>query len=225
MDEKPDNAFIQQRGLDILARHKGGFQFTNTFFPYTSGEIGPYYVQSGVVQNDGMDYYHAISDMSALVERTICRDCLSQIVISGGETRDWIFSNPVSVHLSREHNKSIPSVMLYKDGKTVGADIKGKELVHIADLNNEGSSPRDYWKPIIEKAGGTVKHIFFYVDRMEEGVLGDYGLSLGNGYLIHGTLYTRLLGRNVTHGCVRVGDKDLKELYKSIPIGTKVIIF
>ncbi len=64
-----------------------------------------------------------------------------------------------------------------------------------------------------------------FKDRMEEGVLGDYGLSLGNGYLIHGTLYTRLLGRNVTHGCVRVGDKDLKELYNSIPIGTKVIIF
>lgn len=62
-------------------------------------------------------------------------------------------------------------------------------------------------------------------ERIEEGVLGDYAFDLGNGYMIHGTLYTRLLGRNVTHGCVRVGDKDLKELYASIPIGTKVIIF
>jgi len=64
-----------------------------------------------------------------------------------------------------------------------------------------------------------------YRDRIEEGVLGDYAFELGDGYMIHGTLYTRLLGRNVTHGCVRVGDKDLKELYSSIPIGTKVIIF
>lgn len=64
-----------------------------------------------------------------------------------------------------------------------------------------------------------------YKERVEEGVLGDYGLELGNGYLIHGTLYTRLLGRNVTHGCVRVGDKDLKELYEKASIGTKVIIF
>jgi lipoprotein-anchoring transpeptidase ErfK/SrfK len=64
-----------------------------------------------------------------------------------------------------------------------------------------------------------------YRDRVEEGVLGDYAFELGDGYMIHGTLYTRLLGRNVTHGCVRVGDKDLKELYSSIPIGTKVIIF
>jgi len=62
-------------------------------------------------------------------------------------------------------------------------------------------------------------------DRIEEGVLGDYAFDLGNGYMIHGTLYTRLLGRNVTHGCVRVGDKDLKELYDITPIGTKVIIF
>lgn len=62
-------------------------------------------------------------------------------------------------------------------------------------------------------------------DRMEEGVLGDYAFHLGDGYMIHGTLYTRLLGRNVTHGCVRVGDQDLKELYDIAPVGTKVIIF
>lgn len=64
-----------------------------------------------------------------------------------------------------------------------------------------------------------------YRERIEEGVLGDYAFDLGDGYMIHGTLYTRLLGRNVTHGCVRVGDKDLKELHSTIPVGTKVIIF
>jgi len=64
-----------------------------------------------------------------------------------------------------------------------------------------------------------------FKDRVEEGVLGDYAFHLGNGYMIHGTLYTRLLGRNVTHGCVRVGDKDLKGLNDIVSIGTKVIIF
>ncbi|MBI4826223.1 MAG: L,D-transpeptidase [Nitrospirae bacterium] len=62
-------------------------------------------------------------------------------------------------------------------------------------------------------------------DRVETGMLGDYALSIGNGYLIHGTLYTRLLGRSVTHGCVRVGDEDLEFVYKNTPIGSKVIIF
>lgn len=170
---------IQERGLDILAKHKGGFQFTNTFFPYTSGEVGPYYVQSGNVQNDGLDYLQAIEDMAYSIERNIPREILDKIVISGGETRDWIFSNPVSVELSKRLNQSVPHVMLYKDGKSVGTDIKGREVAHVADLNNEGSSPRDLWVPAIRKAGGTIKNIFFYVDRMEEGVhvMEDLGLT------------------------------------------------
>lgn len=64
-----------------------------------------------------------------------------------------------------------------------------------------------------------------YDDRAEEGVLGDYALGIGNGYFLHGTLYTRLLGRNVTHGCVRIGDADLEYLYKNVPLGTKVYLF
>ncbi len=62
-------------------------------------------------------------------------------------------------------------------------------------------------------------------ERMEPNVLGDYALGFGNGYFIHGTLYTRLLGRNVTHGCVRVGDEDLKTIFKAAPIGTGIVIY
>lgn len=62
-------------------------------------------------------------------------------------------------------------------------------------------------------------------DRVEAGVLGDYALGFGNGYFIHGTLYTRLLGRNVTHGCVRMGDKDLEEVFKVSKIGTRIYIY
>jgi L,D-transpeptidase YbiS len=64
-----------------------------------------------------------------------------------------------------------------------------------------------------------------YGDRVEEGTLGDYALGIGNGYFLHGTLYTRLLGRNVTHGCVRIGDEDLEFLFRNVPLGTKVYIF
>ncbi|MGB6338565.1 MAG: L,D-transpeptidase [Candidatus Aminicenantaceae bacterium] len=62
-------------------------------------------------------------------------------------------------------------------------------------------------------------------DRIETGVLGDYALGFGDGYFIHGTLYTRLLGRNVTHGCIRVGDKDLKKLFVEVTIGTPIFIY
>jgi len=61
--------------------------------------------------------------------------------------------------------------------------------------------------------------------RVEEGVLGEYALGFGNGYFIHGTLYTRLLGRNVTHGCIRVGDRDLKTVYSAAGVGTRIYIF
>ena len=61
--------------------------------------------------------------------------------------------------------------------------------------------------------------------RIERGVLGDYALALGDGYLIHGTLYQRLLGRPVTHGCIRLGDADLEAVYRALPIGSPVFIY
>ncbi len=61
--------------------------------------------------------------------------------------------------------------------------------------------------------------------RYEYGVLGDYSLALGDGYLIHGTLYQRLLGLPVTHGCVRLGDSDLESVYRTLRIGDRVFIY
>jgi hypothetical protein len=61
--------------------------------------------------------------------------------------------------------------------------------------------------------------------RYEYGVLGDFAMSLGDGYLIHGTLYKRFLGMPVTHGCVRLNDEDLKTIYNTLNIGSKVFIF
>lgn len=61
--------------------------------------------------------------------------------------------------------------------------------------------------------------------RYEAGSLGDYALSLGDGYMIHGTLYKRLLGMPVTHGCVRMNDEDLEFVYNTLNIGSKVYIY
>lgn len=62
-------------------------------------------------------------------------------------------------------------------------------------------------------------------DRLEYGSLGEYALYFGNGYLIHGTLYERLLGRPVSHGCVRLGRDPLREVYRQAPVGTPVYIY
>lgn len=62
-------------------------------------------------------------------------------------------------------------------------------------------------------------------ERLDPNVMGDYALDFGDGFFIHGTIYERLLGVNVTHGCVRLGSKDLDSLYEMTPIGTYVYIF
>ncbi len=62
-------------------------------------------------------------------------------------------------------------------------------------------------------------------ERVETGILGEYAFGFGNGYFIHGTLYTRLLGRNVTHGCIRLNDDDLRTVNQLADIGTPLIIF
>jgi lipoprotein-anchoring transpeptidase ErfK/SrfK len=64
-----------------------------------------------------------------------------------------------------------------------------------------------------------------YAERLDPGAMGGYAIGLGDGYFIHGTLYTRLLGRNVTHGCVRVGDQDLKAVFQALSMGARVILF
>lgn len=62
-------------------------------------------------------------------------------------------------------------------------------------------------------------------DRIDCAALGDYALQLGDGYMIHGTLYERSLGLSVTHGCVRLGAKDLEAVWKAAPVGTKVYMY
>ncbi|MEW6751562.1 MAG: L,D-transpeptidase [Candidatus Latescibacterota bacterium] len=62
-------------------------------------------------------------------------------------------------------------------------------------------------------------------ERLEEAVLGEYALGMGDGYLIHGTLWKRYLGQSVTHGCVRLDDADLELVYNNAVIGTPIYIF
>jgi lipoprotein-anchoring transpeptidase ErfK/SrfK len=62
-------------------------------------------------------------------------------------------------------------------------------------------------------------------ERFDNVSLGDYAMYMGDGYIIHGTLFPSLLGRRVTHGCVRLGDQDLEFVYHNAPIGTRVYLY
>lgn len=62
-------------------------------------------------------------------------------------------------------------------------------------------------------------------DYVDDATLGEYALHLGDGYMIHGTLYERLLGRSVTHGCIRLGRDDLRRVWAETRLGTPVFIY
>jgi L,D-transpeptidase ErfK/SrfK len=62
-------------------------------------------------------------------------------------------------------------------------------------------------------------------DRLDYGSLGEYALYFGNGFMIHGTLYERLLGRAVSHGCIRVGRDDLRKVWAASRLGTHIYIY
>lgn len=61
--------------------------------------------------------------------------------------------------------------------------------------------------------------------RWETGTLGAYKLEIGDGYMIHGTIYKRRMGMSVTHGCIRLLDDDLEAVYKTMEVGSKVYIY
>lgn len=62
-------------------------------------------------------------------------------------------------------------------------------------------------------------------ERYDDVSLGDYGLYLGDGYIIHGTLFASLLGKPMTHGCIRLGDEDLEYVYRQVPLGARVLLY
>lgn len=46
----------------------------------------------------------------------------------------------------------------------------------------------------------------------------------GAHYGIHGTNAPDQIGQSVSHGCVRMRNRDVEELYELVPLGTKVTI-
>jgi hypothetical protein len=57
------------------------------------------------------------------------------------------------------------------------------------------------------------------------GVLGTRRLSLGDGYAIHGTNNPSSIGRSVSHGCIRMRNEDIEQLFPMVAIGTPVYVY
>jgi len=61
--------------------------------------------------------------------------------------------------------------------------------------------------------------------RQMKGHLGKYALDLGDGIMIHGTDNPDSLGKNVSHGCIRLGADMLETVYKEENVGTTVYVY
>lgn len=138
-------------------------------------------------------------------------------------TTDNIFKLYNNKKLIRTGNCSTGSYVMLKteEGRSwVFKTPKGKRTI-------QGKTVHPYWHrsdwSYIEE--GTPVPPKDDPSRYEYGVLGDYAMTLGDGYMIHGTIYKRFLGLPVTHGCVRLNDEDLDAVFHALSIGSKVYIF
>lgn len=61
--------------------------------------------------------------------------------------------------------------------------------------------------------------------RRYKDVLGSFRLDLGDGYGIHGTDSPASIGRSVSHGCVRLRNRDISTLFGMVSVGTPVFIY
>ena len=55
--------------------------------------------------------------------------------------------------------------------------------------------------------------------------MGQFAMTLGDGtYAIHGTNRPASVGRFVSHGCIRMYNADIRELFSMVAVGTPVIV-
>ncbi len=177
----------------------------NKPFWYTSGTIGPYYINThflygskekanslletidrekadavacplkvleATLENYESDdvYKGLIDEMIDFIKKNMDLNMID--FISGGERRDWFFSMIISHFLEKPH------ITIYKDLKLVvmrdntvneSENLKGKRVLHIADLITEASSYERAWIPAIKNSGGDMKWSLVVVDRMQGG--------------------------------------------------------
>lgn len=117
-------------------------------------------------------YHKVIDEMKDYIIKNI--DVNEIDYVSGGERRDWFFSNIIAYLLDKPH------ISVFKDLSCVVSDskftstenidnISGKKVLHIADLVTTASSYIRAWIPAIRNLGGTMNWSCVIVDRMQGG--------------------------------------------------------
>ena len=204
----------------------------NNPFWYTSGKIGPYFINADYLYGSEQDskdllafidqelenesktdipehiftkvldhyntneiYKYVIDQMKEYIETNIGVENVDYI--SGGERRDWYFSNIMAYLLNKPH------ITIYKDLTTVVSNsdftsseavnsIEGKNFLHLADLLNQSASFTRAWIPAIKNLGSNIVWSIFAVDRMQGGTetLTNDGVKVHSLLQIDDSLFT-----------------------------------
>ena len=179
----------------------------NKPFWYTSGKIGPYFINNHFIYgseqeanellsfideslnnkmtlpkkvfdkvlkqyNENKIYHDVIEHIKSYIEQNI--NVKEIDYISGGERRDWFFSNIIAYLLNKPH------ITIYKDLSTVESNLdfsqtkevsnlEGKKVLHVADLITVASSYIRAWIPAIKNLGANIMWSCVVVDRMQGG--------------------------------------------------------
>ncbi len=121
------------------------------------------------------------------------------------------------VRLAR--GQSVPA----SDGSRI--EVDGTEMVRrYADGRSEVVGAGQEGREIV--AGGNIIIPPFGTNqRRYKGVLGTHRLKMGDGYALHGTNAPESIGRSVSHGCVRLRNEDISQLFDLVAVGTPVFIY
>ena len=152
--------------------------------------------------NNNEIYKHVIDEMLDFINTNIN---LSDVdYISGGERRDWFFSNIISNKLNKPH------ICIYKDLSVVVTNsnfenildkstIKNAKVLHIADLITEASSYVRAWLPATENYGANIVSTLVVVDRLQGGkeILAEKNVSAFSLLNIDESLFEKALALNI----------------------------
>lgn len=139
----------------------------------------------------------------------------------------WV---PPDWHYQEQANKKRLGLVQLVRGKPIplrdGGQIavRGSDVVRVAKDGTERALAAADGREIVAD-GKIIIPPFGTNQRRYPDVLGAFRLYLGDGYALHGTNNPASVGQAVSHGCVRLRNEDITELYHRVAVGTPVFIY
>jgi len=106
---------------------------------------------------------------------------------------------------------------LHRIARKIGAGLPLAAILKTREWTGKIWSSTD---PVEPGSADLVLTRILWLEGME-----DHNLTTMDRYIyIHGTNHEQLLGTPASHGCVRMGNADIAELFEVVPVGTEVYI-